>query len=167
MSAWRAITACAMAVAVAQARAQENAPVVIFLAAFGGASMRQGPQFASWAQAAAAHGFMAIVTDNVDSALASVAPRRAALVAWSAHAATGIPLAEDARRDAIKAAVFLYGAGPVDRFRLDLPVLFVRAGLDQPASNAAIDTLLAAALRANAPWTIINYSGGRHGFDEL
>jgi dienelactone hydrolase len=159
-----------------KAPATRSRPVAIFLAAFGGAVMRHGSQFAGWGQAAATHGFVAVVADDVDSAFVylgrhaaelHVDPQRAALVAWSAHAGAGIPLAEDERREAIKAAVFLYGSGPVEHFRLDLPVLFVRAGLDQPSANAAIDALIASALRANAPWSVINYSAGRHGFDGL
>lgn len=76
-----------------------------------------------------------------------------------------MPLVEEPGRTAIKAAVFYYGAAPVPRIRLDLPVLLVRAGLDQPAMNAMVDAAIAAALTANAPWTVINYSVGHHGFD--
>ena len=49
--------------------------------------------------------------------------------------------------------------------RLDLPVLFVRAGLDQPLTNQSLDRRIAAGLAANAPWTVLNYPGGHHGFD--
>jgi tetratricopeptide (TPR) repeat protein len=53
----------------------------------------------------------------------------------------------------------------VPQVRLDLPVLFVRAGLDQPLSNQHLDRIVAAGIAANAPWTLLNYPAGRHGFD--
>jgi len=53
----------------------------------------------------------------------------------------------------------------VPQVRLDLPVLFVRAGLDQPLTNQSFDRRIAAGIAANAPWTVLNYPGGQHGFD--
>ena len=55
----------------------------------------------------------------------------------------------------------------MSQVRLDLPVLFVRAGLDQPLSNQSFDRTIAAGMAANAPWTELNYPGGHHGFDVL
>ena len=66
---------------------------------------------------------------------------------------------------AVKAAVMYYGAAPVTQFRLDLPVLFVRAGLDRPDLNRAITTLASTAVTQNAPFTLLNHPGGYHAFE--
>jgi hypothetical protein len=79
----------------------------------------------------------------------------------------GLPIVEDPQRKAIKAAAIYYGSADVPQVRLDLPVLFVRAGLDQPLSNQIFDRTIAAGMAANAPWTVLNYPGGHHGFDVL
>ena len=69
------------------------------------------------------------------------------------------------KRSYLKGAVIYYGAGEVTDFRLDLPTLFARAGLDRPSLNHSIDELYARAVAANAPVTLINFSGGHHGFE--
>ena len=49
-----------------------------------------------------------------------------------------------------------------------LPALLVaRAGLDSPALNAGIDSLVAAALAKNLSIEVLNHPTGRHGFDIL
>ena len=50
-----------------------------------------------------------------------------------------------------------YGSAPVAEFRLDLPVLYVRAGLDRPGVNRDITTLAALAVSQNAPVTLVNH----------
>jgi acetyl esterase/lipase len=47
------------------------------------------------------------------------------------------------------------------------PLLIGRAGKDAPFLNSGIDRFAAAALRLNAPLTIMNYAEGDHGFDGL
>ncbi len=48
------------------------------------------------------------------------------------------------------------------------PPLFIgRAGLDNPALNAGIDSLIAAALAKNLSIEVMNHATGRHGFDIL
>lgn len=52
------------------------------------------------------------------------------------------------------------------RLRDDLPLLIVRAGLENnPHLNDSIDHFIAKALTQNLPITSINYAEGRHGFD--
>jgi hypothetical protein len=53
----------------------------------------------------------------------------------------------------------------VTAFRLDLPVLYVRAGLDRPAVNASIAELVWTAVAQNAPVTLLNHAGGHHAFE--
>ena len=75
------------------------------------------------------------------------------------------PVAQDSLESRIKASVMYYSGAEVARFRRDLPVLYIRAGLDRPFVNASIDSVVMRALAANAPITVINYSGGHHGFE--
>jgi tetratricopeptide (TPR) repeat protein len=87
------------------------------------------------------------------------------VIAWSGNVSAALPAVQDARRTAIKAATIYYGSADIPKVRLDLPTLFVRAGLDQPLSNQSLDRSIAAGIAANAPWTELNYPSGRHGFD--
>ena len=78
-------------------------------------------------------------------------PERLIVIAWSGNVSAGLPAVEDTQRKAIKAAVIYYGSADVSQVRLDLPVLFVRAGLDQPLTNQSFDRRIAAGIAANAP----------------
>jgi dienelactone hydrolase len=157
-------------------------PVFIIFNGFGGSFMRTSSQSLGWAKAATAHGFVAVTaettSEHVAEDLDSIAgylrqhaedlhidPERLVVIAWSGNVSEGLPAFEDPRREAIKAAIIYYGWADVLQVRLDLPVLFVRAGLDQPGTNQSLDRGVAAGIAANAPWTLLNYPGGRHGFD--
>jgi dienelactone hydrolase len=159
-------------------------PVFIIFNGFGGEFMRTSAQAQSWAKVATAHGFAAITADTTTGHVAEdfdsfasylrlhaeelhIDPERLVVIAWSGNVSAGLPAVEDRQRKAIKAAVIYYGSASVSQVRLDLPVLFVRAGLDQPLANQSFDRTIAAGVAANAPWTVLNYPGGRHGFDVL
>ena len=58
-----------------------------------------------------------------------------------------------------------YGIADVGEFRLDLPVLYVRAGLDRPPVNRRIGELVALAITQNAPVTLLNHPSGHHAFE--
>jgi dienelactone hydrolase len=148
-----------------------------------------------WARIAAGHGIVAIVPDlrampgtgtpqapararaeDFERLVAHLAqhsraygidPERLAVFAASGSVASALPAVQDPRRSAIKAAVLYYGGAGADvaRFRRDLPLLYVRAGSDSPAMNAAIDRLVALALTQNAPITVINHHTGHHAFE--
>jgi dienelactone hydrolase len=158
-------------------------PVFVIFNGFGGPFMRTSPQSQGWAKAATAHGFAAITAETTPEHVAEdfdelafylrqhagelrIDPERL-VIAWSGNVSTGLPTVEDPQRKAIKAAVIYYGWADVPQVRLDLPVLFVRAGLDQPLTSQSVDKGIAAGIAANAPWTVLNYPGGRHGFDVL
>jgi dienelactone hydrolase len=149
----------------------------------------------SWARMAAANGIVGIIPDlrkepgtgnatgparargdDLERAIKHVIENaeqfgvdreRITLFAGSGAVAPALPAVQDPRQGAIKAAVMYYGGAgaSVERFRLDLPLLYVRAGLDSPGMNAAIDRLAAAALAQNAPITVINHHTGYHGFE--
>jgi tetratricopeptide (TPR) repeat protein len=146
--------------------------------------MKDWPGYVGWGRATAAAGVAAVHYDaigqdavaNFDALMDSlrskagalrIDPTRVVLWAGSTNVQLGLPLAMDSKRDYIRGAVIYYGDAPVSAIRTDLPVHFVRAGLDQKGLNDRIDALLARVLAANAPWTIENYGGGLHGFDVL
>jgi len=159
-------------------------PVFVIFNGFGGSFMRTSPQSLGWAKAATAHGFAAITAETTPEHAAEdfdalafylrqhagdlrIDPERLVVIAWSGNVSAGLPAVEDPQRKVIKAAVIYYGWADVPQVRLDLPVLFVRAGLDQPLTNQSVDKGIAAGIAANAPWTVLNYPGGHHGFDVL
>ena len=90
-----------------------------------------------------------------------------AVYAASGNVSAALPALQDPTLTAVAAAVIYYGTANVPQFRLDLPVLFVRAGLDRPALNEAIGTLAGRAVAQNAPFTLLNYAGGHHGFEAV
>ena len=157
-------------------------PVFVLYNGFGMRGLKQRAQAVGWASLAAAAGFAAITYDSHpngeledwDALIAHLRaqagaygldPQNVALMAWSGHVSRGLGLAMDGRRAELKSAVFLYGFAEVQSFRLDLPTLFVRAGLDTPGLNRALDALIARALAANAPVSVVGYGAGAHGFE--
>jgi hypothetical protein len=164
------------------ARPASPLPVLVIYNGFGMRGIKQRAQAVGWASLAAAAGFAAVTYDSHpngevedwDVLLAhlrtqasdlGIDPLNVTLLAWSGHVSRGIGLAMDARHVEIKSAIFLYGIGEVASFRLDLPTLLVRAGLDTPSLNRAIDALIARGLAANAPISVIGYGAGAHGFE--
>jgi len=154
-------------------------PALIFFNRATGAD-RSGRFYASWARAAASKGLIGILPDLRDGneaadfrTLLAYLGRHAAeheidtiaVYAGSGNVFTAFPLVEDPALTSIKAAVMYYGSANVERFRLDLPVLYVRAGLDRPPVNESISKLAGIAITQNAPLTLLNYAGGHHGFE--
>jgi dienelactone hydrolase len=157
-------------------------PTVIFSnLAYG--PQRSGQFYVSWAQIAASKGISAVVPDlraetYVDdmtklleyltserSAAQGIDRHAIAVYAGSGNVSRTLPFVQAPRSKAIKAAVMYYGAAEVQQFRADLPLLFVRAGLDRPALNQAITRIVSDAVMQNAPWTLLNHPGGRHAFE--
>ena len=140
--------------------------------------------YTAWAAIAASKGLVAILPDlraasaeaDLDALLAHLAtnaaalgadPERIAVYAGSGNVFRGLPLFLNPRRTALKAAALYYGSAEAPAFRPDLPILFVRAGLDRPPVTRAIAELTSRALAENAPVTILNYPGGHHAFEML
>src|SRR6185503_7596145 len=129
---------------------------------------RRHPVYDGWARTAASRGFVAILpdlrstseTEDFQALLDHLATNAATLNVFRAF-----PIVEDPKQTRVKAAVMYYGAAPISTFRLDLPVLYVRAGLDRADLNVAITTLISRALTQNAPITLLNHHTGSHGFE--
>jgi dienelactone hydrolase len=164
--------------------ASSGAPALIFsFQAVGDQRMGFGDGFYKWwAQLAASRGVVGILPDlrqatatqDVEALLAHLAqhaanygidPQRIAIYGASANAWRVFPFVEDPKQTTIKAAVIYYGAADVKEFRRDLPVLYVRAGLDRPALNRDITALASLAVAQNAPLTLLNHPAGYHGFE--
>jgi len=159
-----------------------------------GASTREtNDWYKGWARIAAAHGIVAVIPDlravvGTGTAAAPVRPlgddfqrlvahlvehssdygldpERIAVFAESGATWAALPAVEDPRQTAIKAAVIYYGSASVDTFRQDLPLLWVRAGLDSPRTNSDIARASSLAISQNAPVTLLNHPTGHHGFE--
>jgi dienelactone hydrolase len=158
-----------------------TAPTLVFFNRGAGAD-RQQPFYIAWARTAASRGVTAILPDLRDgnqaadfrvlvSALASrgasfgVNGDAIAVFAGSGNVYSALPVVQDPSLTAVKAAVMYYGTGPVTDFRRDLPLLYVRAGLDRPEVNRDIADLVMRAVSQNAPVTLLNHASGYHAFE--
>ena len=159
--------------------------VVVFVNGVGGTpeiSLRRWGVYQSWARLVAASGMAAVLHDSrqehAEADVAAVVDHLRAhagelgidgndVAVWasSANVNAGFAYAADPSRTFLRAAVFYYGSVNKDRIRQDLPVLVVRAGLDQPWANGPIDAYAARALALDAPVTIMNLPGAIHAFD--
>jgi dienelactone hydrolase len=159
-----------------------RAPTLIFFNQASGAQ-RANSFYVAWARIAASKGVTAIVPDLRPATIVQdfvalieylnrgpaedtgIDPAAVAVYAGSGNVYNALPIVQDRRSTRVKSAVVYYGAAEVRSFRPDLPVLFVRAGLDRPALNRHMDGLIAKALSENAPVTVLNHAGGRHAFE--
>ncbi|MBC7895934.1 MAG: dienelactone hydrolase family protein [Cytophagaceae bacterium] len=158
-------------------------PVLVFFNRATGAD-RSGQFYAGWARMAASRGMVAILPDLRDGkqgedfrALMAYLDEHAthlgmdhdaiAVYAASGNAYTALPILESPEAKLVKAAVIYYGAGDVKEFRLDLPMLMVRAGLDRPGLNVAMTELASRGVSQNAPITLLNYPTGHHAFEMM
>jgi dienelactone hydrolase len=165
----------------------------LYWPAEGGSGRASNDWYKSWGRLAAANGIVAIVPDlraepgtgNAEKPARAAGddfPRlvrhlvehaseygidadRIGVFAESGATWAALPAVQDPNQTAIKAAVMYYGSASIETFRRDLPLLWVRAGLDSARTNAEIARLSALALSQNAPVTILNHPTGHHGFE--
>ena len=167
------------------ASAGSRRPILILF--FGGASPARTNGFSvGWANAAAGQGMVAVsadirqdraaddfrqLIDYVYEHASTFGGDRDAIAVYapSGNVYSALPIVEDPTQTKVKAAVMYYGTGPVTTFRRDLPILFVRAGLDRPGLNgnerSGIVAMVASAIAQNAPVTVINNPAGHHAFE--
>lgn len=156
-------------------------PLVVIMNGFGDSALKGKSVQTEWAKLVAGDGLSALtftshaedVEGDFDDLIAYLNKNAGRysfngdflVMAFSGNVTKGLPLVTDPKRKNIKGAVVYYGRGKVTAYRQDMPLLFVRAGLDNAALNRNIDTLLFQALAHNAPWTIINHPSGTHPFE--
>lgn len=148
----------------------------------GSGADRHTPLYDGWARAAASRDLVGIVPDLRDATQArdfqaliryltshgsslGIDTSAIAVYAASGNVWTAWPLLERTDATSIRAAVIYYGTAPISQFRRDLPVLYVRAGLDRPSVNSEISALASRAIAQNAPVTLLNHPTGYHGFE--
>jgi len=156
---------------------QQKNPVLIFVSA---GDFRKADNYLNWAKFVAARGITGVLYQstreqadkNLDQLLEFLSGNSAkyfidaqqfALYAASGIVHTGLPFANKDPR--IKTALIFYGVADIAEFRIDLPVLMVRSGLDNNGLNKNLDTLVFRAMQANAPYTVFNFNSAVHGFE--
>jgi hypothetical protein len=156
-------------------------PILVFVDGFGG-DFRDDEHYTGWAKFAASQGFVCVTysarTDYVKPAFEKLLDflysknneylldlNRLSVYAASGHVWQGLPLINGDKR--VKAALVFYGAAEINSFRLDMPVLLVRAGLDNTQLNKQLDSLAFKALGANAPYTITSLNTELHAFEDF
>lgn len=157
-------------------------PVAIFVNGIGSLSLHRWVVYQDWARLVAASGMIGITyqtrsgkasgdTDELIAFLRSQAAvlgldeDRIALWMCSANVTAGLPILMASNRTYIRCGVLYYGWGQVPSFRKDVPILYVRSGLDRAIVNQPIDHFIRQALDAELPLTFINYAEGQHAFD--
>jgi len=160
---------------------ESRSPAIVFLNTLAERSQRDHPIYRGWAVAALQERMVAVLPDaapdfeaGLDALLAhlvahasemGIDPQRIGVYAASANVSKALPVVADPKRHSIRAAAFYYGFSDSVVFRPDLPLLLVRAGLDRPPLNERLEGIMASALKANAPVTLLNLPGARHGFE--
>lgn len=156
-------------------------PALIFFNRASGAD-RRSALYDGWGRAAASRELVGIVPDLRDGSQAQdfhallqyltthgaaigVDVSAIAVYAASGNVYTAFPILEDPEQRTVKAAIIYYGTAPIASFRRDLPILYVRAGLDRPDVNEEITKLASVAIAQNAPVTLLNHPTGYHGFE--
>jgi hypothetical protein len=154
-------------------------PTLVFFTA---GSWRAHAGYSSWARLMASEGIVAVLADlrqdgadDFRALLSHLVARSAAYgidtaaiatFGASSNSSSLLAFVQDPRERRIKATIQYYGGnGSVTTLRRDLPLLFIRAGLDRPFVNASIDSVIMHGLTQNAPITVVNYAAGHHGFD--
>ncbi len=97
---------------------------------------------------------------------------RIGIFTMSGNTVAALPYMTDATRTYIRCGVIYYGMvsavqNPIPPIaRKDLPLMIVRAGLEQSAElNKRLDDYVKLLIEQNAPLTFINYVEGHHSFD--
>lgn len=142
--------------------------------------------YSNWARIAASKGLVAILPDirvptaveDFRALLGHLTERGAqygldtaaiAVYGASSNASRTLVVSQDPKEKRLKAAIMYYGGADVGanipQIRRDLPLLYIRSGLDRPFVNASVDSVVVRALIQNAPITVINHSSGHHGFE--
>ena len=164
-------------------------PAVVFINGVGDrpdSRLKEWPVYASWGRLVAASGWIAVTFDargpytssgpdiqdvfrflRSDGARLGIQTDRLAAWVCSGNVPSGLAVLMEDSDPGLRAAVVYYGASDGAKMRTDLPVLFVRAGRDNPRLLGAIDRLLARASAAGAPWTVVSAPDLHHAFDVL
>lgn len=163
-------------------------PAVIFINGFPNTRNRlKSGHYISWGQLAAASGLIGINYQTSDWALGdtrglikfilanahSLGVDKDQLCLWSASSNVQVALdlivdKEGDYQDSLSCSVVYYGFDETKEVNIppsNLPLLVVKAGQDDPATNAGIDKLVSKSKAAGLPIELIEYKEGVHAFD--
>jgi len=168
------------------ARQSGSLPIVIFVNVvgkmLGSAPFRDHPQYVGWGKLITSIDYAAAVMESdpkkpiesFDKLIAYLQKNattlgldatRIVIYSCSANVQAGMSILTDPKRPYLKGALVFYGSGNVNQYRMDLPVMVFRAGLDNRNLNTSIDEIVAGAIGRNAPWSLVNGSVLHHGFE--
>ena len=168
-------------------KAKEKRGVVVF-ANWKRKGMTEWMIYQSWGRLVAASGLNAVIyqsavkpdedlNDIVDylrknAEKLQIDENRIGIFTMSGNTVAALPYMTESTRDYISCGVIYYGMvsavqNPIPPIaRKDLPLMIVRAGLEQSAElNKRLDEYVRLLLEQNAPLTFINYPEGHHSFD--
>ena len=162
-------------------------PAVVFINGVGdrpGDSLKDWGIYKSWGRLVAASGWIGVTFEargpydqsgadirdafaflRKDGARLGVDADRIAAWVCSGNVTSGLAVLMNDVDAGVRGVVVYYGQSPVENYRKDLPVYFVRAGRDNPNLNAGIDAMWKKAIAAGVPWTMVNAPTSQHAFD--
>jgi tetratricopeptide (TPR) repeat protein len=85
----------------------------------------------------------------------------------SANTGVGLPIMMQPERTYIKCGVVYYGSANLQSMRTDLPIMYVRSGLDGAQINTGIEHTIRHMVEVECDLTYIHYADGQHAFDIL
>lgn len=159
-------------------------PVVIFNNGVGSLDLLNWRAYTDWARLAAVNGLIAVnyqsrqgraYTDTEDliayvrtnaSAL-NIDADRIGMWTCSANTGVGLPIMMQPDNTYIKCGVVYYGSAQLQTMRTDLPILYVRSGLDGAQINTGIEYTIRHMTEVECDLTFIHYAEGQHAFDIL
>lgn len=164
--------------------ASEPQPVVVFVNGGdrGERSLKEWPIYRSWARLVTTRDLAAVTFENREgrNGIAQlltylrthgnelgIDPDNILVWMCSANTVHGLPLLMEDSPAGIRAAVVYYGRAEVERFDIDLPIFYARAGRDRAVLNDGIDALWVRAVEEELPWTMVNAPDLHHAFDAL
>ncbi|MBL7961844.1 hypothetical protein JNL27_16550 [bacterium] len=159
-------------------------PVVIFNNGVGSLDLLNWRAYTDWAKLIAVNGLIAInyqsrhgrAYQDTEDLIAYVRAHaddlkidadRIGLWTCSANVTVGLPVMMQPDRTYIKCGVVYYGSAQLESMRTDLPILYVRSGLDGAIINTGIERTIRHMVEVECDLTYIQYAEGQHAFDIL
>ncbi len=157
-------------------------PVVIFNNGVGSPELPRWRAYTDWARLIAASGLIAVNYQSrqgrafvdTEDLIAYVRTHgdelrldadRIGLWTCSANTGVGLPLMMQQEKSFIQCGVVYYGSAQLQTMRTDLPVLYVRSGLDGLGINTGIEYTIRHMTEVECDLTFIHYPEGQHAFD--
>lgn len=159
-------------------------PVVIFNNGVGSLDLLNWRAYTDWARLCAVNGLIAVnyqsrqgraFIDSEDlityvrnnAGALNIDADRIGLWTCSANTGVGLPIMMQPDRTYIKCGVVYYGSAQLQTMRTDLPILYVRSGLDGTQINTGIEYTIRHMTEVECDLTFVHYAEAQHAFDIL